>query len=119
MISYCSAWVMDGANMNAPLLHVQSTFDQVISIEPSLHQLDMRGDATGFFNSGFLITSLHHLISWTTAIPPWHSRYVIPTVLRGRCDSIHNGAELTLVAPIAVELEINDRSSYDSDKQPR
>lgn len=32
----------------------------------------MRGDGTGFLQSGFLITSLHHFLSWFTLFPPWH-----------------------------------------------
>ncbi|SCV75013.1 BQ2448_8042 [Microbotryum intermedium] len=43
----------------------------VLTLEDTLHQLDIRGDGTGFFQSGFLITSLHHWGSWFTIFPPW------------------------------------------------
>lgn len=44
----------------------------LLTLDPTLHQLDIRGDSTGFFQSGFLITSLHHWGSWFTLFPPWH-----------------------------------------------
>lgn len=99
MIGYCAAYVM-GDQPNADAEQVLESMDKILTLEPSLHQIDMRGDANGsvifllqleeiverelmiciyscggiyrFFTSGFLISSLHHLITWTTAIPVWH-----------------------------------------------
>jgi hypothetical protein len=48
MVSHCAALVMG-----------QEVKD-VLKVEDTLHQLDIRGDGTGWFQSGFLITSLHH-----------------------------------------------------------
>lgn len=87
MISYCAAYVQlndhnnnnnntnDNININInnnnkekekeiSIESVQHHLKKVLKLEPGLHQIDMRGDANGFFNSGFLITSWHHLISW-------------------------------------------------------
>lgn len=59
MVSHCAA-------------HIQSkTVQEILIVEPTLHQLDIRGDSTGWFQSGFLITSLHHWGSWFTLFPPW------------------------------------------------
>ncbi|GAA5976139.1 hypothetical protein JCM11641_003291 [Rhodosporidiobolus odoratus] len=60
MVTHCSALVMD----KPP--------EQALNVQETLHQLDIRGDGTGFFQSGFLITSLHHWGSWFTLYPPWH-----------------------------------------------
>ncbi|GAA5868713.1 hypothetical protein JCM3774_003633 [Rhodotorula dairenensis] len=43
-----------------------------LTLDETLHQLDIRGDGTGFFQSGFLFTSIHHWGSWFTLFPPWH-----------------------------------------------
>lgn len=43
-----------------------------LTLEETSHQLDIRGDGTGFFQSGFLFTSIHHWGSWFTLFPPWH-----------------------------------------------
>ena len=43
-----------------------------LALEETMHQLDIRGDGTGFFQSGFLFTSIHHWGSWFTLFPPWH-----------------------------------------------
>lgn len=59
MISQCAA------------LALETTVPELLTIEPTLHQLDIRGDSTGWFSSGFLITSLHHWGSWFTIFPPW------------------------------------------------
>lgn len=59
MISHCAALV------------TSSTIPELLKVEDSLHQLDIRGDSTGWFQSGFLITSLHHWGSWFTLFPPW------------------------------------------------
>ncbi|CEQ42010.1 SPOSA6832_03781, partial [Sporobolomyces salmonicolor] len=64
MISHCAALVMDKDIKEA------LTLDE--TVHSGLHQLDIRGDGTGFFQSGFLITSLHHWGSWFTLFPPWH-----------------------------------------------
>ena len=61
MISYCAARVLG-----------KSTPSEVITIEPTLHQLDIRGDATGWFQSGFRLTSVQHWSSWYSLFPPWH-----------------------------------------------
>ncbi|GAA5823926.1 hypothetical protein JCM5353_007339 [Sporobolomyces roseus] len=60
MVSHCAAVV---ANKD---IH------ELLTVDDTLHQLDIRGDGTGFFQSGFLITSLHHWGSWFTLFPPWH-----------------------------------------------
>ncbi|GAA6043754.1 hypothetical protein JCM8097_006654 [Rhodosporidiobolus ruineniae] len=60
MVTHCAALVMD------------KTAEQALTVEDTMHQLDIRGDGTGFFQSGFLITSLHHWGSWFTLFPPWH-----------------------------------------------
>ncbi|GAA6058934.1 hypothetical protein JCM10212_002886 [Sporobolomyces blumeae] len=60
MVSHCAALVM-GKDIH-----------DALTVEDTLHQLDIRGDGTGFFQSGFLITSLHHWGSWFTLFPPWH-----------------------------------------------
>ncbi|GAA5955944.1 hypothetical protein JCM10213_000075 [Rhodosporidiobolus nylandii] len=60
MVTHCAAVVMD------------KTPEEALTVEPTLHQLDIRGDGTGFFQSGFQITSLHHWGSWFTLFPPWH-----------------------------------------------
>lgn len=48
MVSHCAALVMG------------KEVKDVLVVEDTLHQLDIRGDGTGWFQSGFLITSLHH-----------------------------------------------------------
>ena len=48
-----------------------NALDTLLEKDQTLHQIDLRGDATGFFQSGFLITSLHHFLSWMTIFPPW------------------------------------------------
>ncbi|GAA5829150.1 hypothetical protein JCM3766R1_000995 [Sporobolomyces carnicolor] len=60
MVSHCSALV------------VNKDIRDVLIVDDTLHQLDIRADGTGFFQSGFLITSLHHWGSWFTLFPPWH-----------------------------------------------
>ncbi|GAA5861264.1 hypothetical protein JCM1840_003134 [Sporobolomyces johnsonii] len=60
MVSHCAALVMD------------KDIKEALTLDETLHQLDIRGDGTGFFQSGFLITSLHHWGSWFTLFPPWH-----------------------------------------------
>ncbi|GAA6005934.1 hypothetical protein JCM10207_007280 [Rhodosporidiobolus poonsookiae] len=60
MVTHCAALVMD------------KTPQEALTVDDTLHQLDIRGDGTGFFQSGFLITSLHHWGSWFTLFPPWH-----------------------------------------------
>ncbi|GAA5935472.1 uncharacterized protein JCM15063_001047 [Sporobolomyces koalae] len=60
MISHCASLV------------VNKDIKDVLIVDDTLHQLDIRGDGTGFFQSGFLITSLHHWGSWFTIFPPWH-----------------------------------------------
>ncbi|GAA5859839.1 hypothetical protein JCM8547_004350 [Rhodosporidiobolus lusitaniae] len=60
MITHCAADVM-GKEAKEALI-----------VDSTLHQLDIRGDGTGFFQSGFLITSLHHWGSWFDLFPPWH-----------------------------------------------
>ncbi|GAA5937037.1 hypothetical protein JCM3775_001934 [Rhodotorula graminis] len=60
MVTHCAALATDQKVQDA------------LTIDPTLHQLDIRGDGTGFFQSGFLITSLHHWGSWFTLFPPWH-----------------------------------------------
>ncbi|BGO99555.1 Multifunctional methyltransferase subunit TRM112 [Rhodotorula toruloides] len=60
MVTHCAALVMD------------KSAEDALTLEPTLHQLDIRGDGTGFFQSGFLFTSLHHWGSWFTLFPPWH-----------------------------------------------
>ncbi|BGP56139.1 hypothetical protein JCM8202v2_003750 [Rhodotorula sphaerocarpa] len=60
MITHCAADAMD------------RDVKEALTLEPTLHQLDIRGDGTGFFQSGFLFTSIHHWGSWFTLFPPWH-----------------------------------------------
>jgi len=60
MVSHCAA------------LALEEDIKETLTIEDTLHQLDIRGDGTGWFQSGFLITSLHHWGSWFTLFPPWH-----------------------------------------------
>lgn len=48
MVSHCAALVTD------------TEVKEILTIDDTLHQLDIRGDGTGWFQSGFLITSLHH-----------------------------------------------------------
>lgn len=60
MVSACAALALD------------TTMAEFITIDDTLHQLDIRGDGTGWFQSGFLITSLHHWGSWFSLFPPWH-----------------------------------------------
>lgn len=71
MLNYCASYALH-PEPNASLEKVQAHLESLVSVEEGLHQIDMKGDSNGFFNGGFLITSLHHLISWTTAIPIWH-----------------------------------------------
>ncbi|KAM0754798.1 hypothetical protein T439DRAFT_321844 [Meredithblackwellia eburnea MCA 4105] len=60
MVSACAALALD------------KTMPEIITLDDTLHQLDIRGDGTGWFQSGFLITSLHHWASWFSLFPPWH-----------------------------------------------
>lgn len=46
--------------------------DDTVTVESTLHQFDIKGDASGWFQSGFLIASLHHWASWFSLFPPWH-----------------------------------------------
>lgn len=69
IVSLCAAY------SHAPttsLLHVLVTLRTLLTVESTLHQLDVRGNADGFFQSGFKITSLHHFFSWFTLLPSWH-----------------------------------------------
>ncbi|GAA5844194.1 hypothetical protein JCM11251_006713 [Rhodosporidiobolus azoricus] len=59
MVTHCASLVMD------------KTPEEALKVDSTMHQLDIRGDGTGFFQSGFLITSLHHWGSWFTLFPPW------------------------------------------------
>ncbi|KAK4046471.1 hypothetical protein OIO90_006555 [Microbotryomycetes sp. JL221] len=59
MVSHCAALVTN------------KQVKDILTIDPTLHQMDIRGDGTGFFQSGFLFTSLHHWGSWFTLFPPW------------------------------------------------
>jgi hypothetical protein len=54
MVSHCAALV------------TESEVTAILTIDETLHQLDIRGDGTGWFQSGFLITSLHH---WGRCVP--------------------------------------------------
>lgn len=70
MTSLCAALAI---NSTATTEHLQQvTLPTLLTLDQTLHQLDIRGDSTGFFQSGFLITSLHHWASWFTLFPPWH-----------------------------------------------
>lgn len=60
MVTHCAA------------LALERDVKETLIVEDTLHQLDIRGDGTGWFQSGFLITSLHHWGSWFTLFPPWH-----------------------------------------------
>ncbi|GAA6052081.1 hypothetical protein JCM3770_006621 [Rhodotorula araucariae] len=60
MVTHCAALAMD------------RPVKEALKIDDTLHQLDIRGDGTGFFQSGFLISSVHHWGSWFTLFPPWH-----------------------------------------------
>lgn len=60
MVSACAA------------LSLNQTMPETITFDDTLHQLDIRGDGTGWFQSGFLITSLHHWGSWFSLFPGWH-----------------------------------------------
>jgi len=44
----------------------------IMHVEDTLHQMDLRDDVSGFFQSGFLITTLHHWASWYWLFPIWH-----------------------------------------------
>ncbi|KAM0786496.1 hypothetical protein ACM66B_001954 [Microbotryomycetes sp. NB124-2] len=59
MVSHCAARV------------TKMEVEDILTIDPTLHQMDIRGDGTGFFQSGFLFTSIHHWGSWFTLFPPW------------------------------------------------
>lgn len=59
MLSSCSAHAA-----NLPL-------STLLTLDPTLRQLDIRGDASGLFQAGFLTTSIHHWDSWYTLFPPW------------------------------------------------
>lgn len=68
MVSYCAASVVEDSSTMQETI---AALDTLLEKDQTLHQLDLRGDATGFFQSGFLITSLHHFLSWFTIFPPW------------------------------------------------
>lgn len=76
MISLCSAYLMEG-NFEATLAESRASAAHHIVFDSSLHQLDMKGDVDGWFNSGFLMTSLHHLGTRAIAVPSWHPRSVV------------------------------------------
>ena len=59
MVSACAAHVLS------------TTVAEILTLDSTLHQLDIRGDSTGWFQSGFLITSLHHWGSWFSVFPTW------------------------------------------------
>lgn len=54
MVSHCAALV------------TKKEVKDILIVDDTLHQLDIRGDGTGWFQSGFLITSLHH---WGRYVP--------------------------------------------------
>jgi hypothetical protein len=61
MITHCAADVMS------------TTPEEFLTLEPSLHQLDIQGnDSTGFFQGGYRFTSLHHWHTWFSIFPVWH-----------------------------------------------
>ncbi|GAA5988113.1 hypothetical protein JCM10908_002067 [Rhodotorula pacifica] len=60
MVTHCAADAME------------REVKEALTLEETMHQLDIRGDGTGFFQSGFLFTSIHHWGSWFTLFPPWH-----------------------------------------------
>lgn len=73
MLSYCAAYGMFPRNEAASIAAVKTKLISRLEVQPSLHQLDLK-DATGFFHSGRVTTSLHHLLSWTRPFPSWHPR---------------------------------------------
>ncbi|SGZ31798.1 BQ5605_C042g12004 [Microbotryum silenes-dioicae] len=66
-----SAFGGDAMVAHCAALATKKDIQDVLTLDDTLHQLDIRGDGTGFFQSGFLITSLHHWGSWFTIFPPW------------------------------------------------
>lgn len=61
MISWCATRAMKAAFPS-----------QIISIVPSLHQLDVKGDGTGVFQAGWDFASIHHFRSWFSFFPRTH-----------------------------------------------
>lgn len=59
MVSLCAARVS------------KTPIERLLTIDATLHQLDIRGDSTGFFQSGFRFSSFHHWESWYTFFPSW------------------------------------------------
>jgi len=72
LAKFGSAFGGDSMVTHCAALATDQTVQDTLKVEPTLHQLDIRGDGSGFFQAGFLITSLHHWGSWFTLFPPWH-----------------------------------------------
>lgn len=60
ILSRCAALVMSKASV-----------EDAVTFEPSLHQIDIRGDATGYFQSAYKILSMTHWSSWYALFPNW------------------------------------------------
>ena len=71
MASYCAA--ASTISLNATNEEVLERLDTLLVIDPTLHQVDIRGDGTGFLQAGLLFTSFHHWASWVDVWPSWHS----------------------------------------------
>ncbi|KAG0145679.1 hypothetical protein CROQUDRAFT_671597 [Cronartium quercuum f. sp. fusiforme G11] len=62
MISWCATRAMKAISPS-----------QIISLEPSLHQIDVKGAAHGIFQAGWEFASLHHFRSWFYFFPSTHT----------------------------------------------
>lgn len=71
MASYCAA--ASTISLNSTNDEVLERLDTLLVIDPTLHQVDIRGDGTGFLQAGLLFTSFHHWASWVDVWPTWHS----------------------------------------------
>lgn len=69
MMSLCAASAVESVTTIEETIQ---SLNSLLTIDDTLHQLDVQGDGTGFFESGFLLTSIHHFLSWFRIFPSWH-----------------------------------------------
>lgn len=70
MASYCASAATLPNNSSRE--DIQERLNTIFVVEPTLHQVDVLGDGTGFLQAGFLFTNFHHWATWLNIFPLWH-----------------------------------------------
>ncbi|BGP51738.1 hypothetical protein JCM10450v2_007688 [Rhodotorula kratochvilovae] len=64
-------WGGDAVLSDCVALVLNRTLANALTVEPTLHQIDLAGDASGLLQAGIRFTSLHHWRSWARLFPEW------------------------------------------------